>query len=505
MMPLHALCIPGWSKSKRLVRRHAGGYRVAMRTKALGVIATLVALLVLALALSTPRPTSAQGPPGILDHADAKPAVFTDEQPTFTQQVRMGRQNIWEPTLAADPNSDYVYMAAMVLGQDAEGPEPVRTKPSTRVCAGCPIWVMAVWVSDDGGHTWSEPIFPCGGGCRGVKRWQADPTLAVDEKGRVYFAFMDKFSGALLQRSTDHGTTWTRGKPDGGAHFHRPIVVQSTTPTLDKPWLLVEPSGENIYIAFNNGSQSTLGRPYVAVSNNGGITFNPAMANSVDTDPRNWLVSNGVIAPDGSVYFVESASTNPAFAGAIYLVASHDRGGTWRTQKLVASASPNEADNDSSIPEAAIIAGRDGTLMLAYVTASEDGKSKRLYTATSHDGTTWSAPTILNAESDSSFPWIASGPDAGDFRVVWADNRVGGAHPWNTWYSHTRDGGASWSTPVRLSTLDGGAPWMSESGYRAFYGDYMGLAVNRAGESLVVWGEGRGYQKRGGIWFSRSK
>jgi hypothetical protein len=31
----------------------------------------------------------------------------------------------------------------------------------------------------------------------------------------------------------------------------------------------------------------------------------------------------------------------------------------------------------------------------------------------------------------------------------------------------------------------------------------MGITTNRAGESLAVWGEGTGYETKGGLWFAR--
>jgi hypothetical protein len=126
---------------------------------------------------------------------------------------------------------------------------------------------------------------------------------------------------------------------------------------------------------------------------------------------------------------------------------------------------------------------------------------------TSPDGTTWSAPILVNARGDSNMPALADGPTAGDFRLMWQDNR-NGANAWHTWYSRTTNGGTSWSSPVRLSNLGSGAPYKTPAGYTFPFGDYGGLAVDSAGTNFAIWGEGDGIYTGGGTggsWWVRGR
>ena len=83
---------------------------------------------------------------------------------------------------------------------------------------------------------------------------------------------------------------------------------------------------------------------------------------------------------------------------------------------------------------------------------------------------------------DAGFPVIEAGPAANDFRVAWQDNR-NGATAYNTWYRRTTDGGATWSTQVRLSDATSGAPYKTAAGYAFPYGDYFDIDVTRRGRT----------------------
>jgi hypothetical protein len=138
--------------------------------------------------------------------------------------------------------------------------------------------------------------------------------------------------------------------------------------------------------------------------------------------------------------------------------------------------------------QAAVAADASGKLVFAYLKSTVDGGPKSLYVRTSSDGSTWSAAILVNARGDSNMPALAAGPTAGDFRLMWQDNR-NGANAWNTWYARTTNGGATWSAPVRLSNLGSGAPYKTS-----------------AGTNFAIWGEGNGIYVGGGTggsWWTR--
>jgi hypothetical protein len=157
--------------------------------------------------------------------------------------------------------------------------------------------------------------------------------------------------------------------------------------------------------------------------------------------------------------------------------------------------------------QATVAADSSGKLIFAYLLNSAPGAPKRLYIRTSTDGRTWSARTLVNSLGDSNMPAISAGPSPGDFRLVWQDDR-NGATAWNTWFTRTTNGGASWSAPVRLSNLGSGAPYKKTAGYTFPFGDYLGLAVDPAGTNFVIWGEGDGIYTGGGTggsWWTRGR
>jgi hypothetical protein len=128
-----------------------------------------------------------------------------------------------------------------------------------------------------------------------------------------------------------------------------------------------------------------------------------------------------------------------------------------------------------------VAADATGHVVVAYTFSTVANGPKSLYTVTSGDGLTWTTPHLVNSQGDSNFPQIASGPAPGDFRLAWQDNRTGA---FNTWYTTSSDGAASWTGQVKLSNRTSGAPYKSPAGYTFPDGDYFGIAVSSAGSPM---------------------
>jgi hypothetical protein len=93
---------------------------------------------------------------------------------------------------------------------------------------------------------------------------------------------------------------------------------------------------------------------------------------------------------------------------------------------------------------------------------------------------------------------------SGDVRA-WYQQTSGGGNPdqWNTWYRSSTNGGATWTSAVRISDATGGAAYKTAAGYQEIYGDYGELAITSTGRSFAVWGEGTSYDGPGGVWYNR--
>jgi BNR repeat-like domain len=405
--------------------------------------------------------------------------------PSFASEQLVGTlsDDFWEPTTAADPHTAYVYQAVTGIG--------------AHECAqhNCPGTSILVRASSDGGTTWSPLVFVCGIACKNVG-WQFDPQLAVAADGTLYAAWLNTFNpGTVLSKSYDHGRTWTA-----------PVTMNGNLTYNDKPTLVISPSGKDVYITFDDKADA-----YVVVSHDYGASFGaPIKTNS---DAYTYLGYGGAVAPNGNVYFAQTGEPKSGSGNEpVSLVTSRDGGQTWTRTTLDTSSDPPVctfkgcyADFYSS--QATVAADASGRLVFAYLKNSAPFAPKSLYVRTSTDGTTWSTPALVNSLGDSNMPSIAAGPTAGDFRLVWQDNR-NAADSWNTWYATSKNGGSTWSAPVRLSNLTTGAPYKSRAGYTFPFGDYGGLTVDSAGTSFVIWGEGDGIYTGGGTggsWWTRGR
>ncbi len=193
--------------------------------------------------------------------------------PTFdSEQPFPGGGAYWEPAIAADPGSSYVYQAVTYIN-------------ASKTCSGCPGTAIFLRVSSDGGATWgaAHPVSMARG-----RGWQFDPQIRVAADGTVYVVFLQTFDpGSVLFKSTDHGATWSG-----------PFTMNGAIRYNDKPILVISPSGQDVYVAFNVKLTS-----YVAVSHDAGQTFAQVQTSN---ESLWWYTYGGTYAPDGSVYFAQA-------------------------------------------------------------------------------------------------------------------------------------------------------------------------------------------------------
>jgi hypothetical protein len=156
---------------------------------------------------------------------------------------------------------------------------------------------------------------------------------------------------------------------------------------------------------------------------------------------------------------------------------------------------------------ASIAIDRSGLIMVAYNAGNTALAPQQMWVTTSRDGLTWTPRMLVshsNIEASNGFPAVASGPVAGDFRIVWQGNKNGNIAAWNTYYRRTTDGGTTWGAITQLSDRANGAPYKHREGYEFPYGDYLGLSVDNNGANYVIWGESVSYDGPGGTWYTRS-
>jgi hypothetical protein len=450
-----------------------------LRTRVLALAALAGSLAILALA--APPASGAAG--------------FDNERPAG-YDINPKHQSNWEPTVAVDPN-DPKRVYQLITGINAPA------------CKGnCPGTSILFRRSTDGGESFGPQTFVCAAACKTIG-WQYDPQIRVANDtnsgcscGTIYVAFLDQFDpGVQLFTSHDGGSTWSA-----------PITMNGGLSYMDKPILVISPTGRDVYVAFNHKFDNM-----VVASHDFGQSFLPPQ--KVNDDHVWWYANSGAYAPNGDVYFALNGETSSSGHG-------HEFDGPTEIALLRCSPSATTACADPTLvsfgaaeepplcpvpgcypdyfaPTGAIAIDATGHMVFAYTFSEEPNGPKSLLVRTSDDAVNWSAKAaVVNALGDSNVPQIDSGPTPGDFRLAWQDDSMG---KFNTWYAQTTDGGDSWGQQVQLSNLDSGAPYKSADGYTFTDGDYFGIAVSSTGIAHVIWGEADGSSLYccGDVWYTK--
>jgi hypothetical protein len=397
----------------------------------------------------------------------------------FSAERVWSGQDDWEPAIAADPSSSYVYQ----MTTRYTGPKP---------CNNCSLPAIVVRASSDGGATWGPDRF-----IAQTRKTQNDPQVEVANDGTVYAVFLNDYNpGIHFTKSTNRGVTWSTPIRLTGGNLK--------PKWSDKPVLAISPNGQHVYIGFNSSDA------WVTASHNFGQTFSAPVKTS--NDNRYWFHSAGTVAANGNVYFaVTDYSTTYAGDSHINVVRSTNQGTSWTTTLIDTSKEMPPCSWAPGCyfgflgPSVGLDIDASGKILIAYNAGNVAGAPQKIYVRTSVNGTSWSARQQISESPDAinnAFPAVAVGTGSNDFRVVWQDDRNGSTNAWNTWYRQTNNGGSSWSAPLRLSAEPGGAPYKTAAGYFFTYGDYLELDVDSSGKNHIIWGEGSSYDGPGGTWYT---
>ena len=303
----------------------------------------------------------------------------------------------------------------------------------TSTLGGC-VSVCNVWVyrSADGGATWNDlaTITP-GDGRREVTSANTSDKqyIHVDKfatspfRDNIYQCWHDN-NTLRFSRSTDFAHTWSA-----------PISLSSGTTQSGIGCDLTTDKLGNLYYFWPATNGRTI---LMRKSTNGGSSFNAAIT-----------VAN---TQDGYDFAIPAMETRRAF---IYASADADVSNGAFANSIYA------AWTDTTAPEAAAAANNHARIQVAF---SRDG------------GATWTTRTpheTADANTVDRFhPWLGVGPD-GKVYVMFYDTRRSATRVGvDVFYSVSSDGGNSWTTPTRLTSvlspqIDTGFEW----------GDYNGLDI----------------------------
>jgi len=310
----------------------------------------------------------------------------------------------------------------------------------TSTLGGCGSPYCNVWVyrSSDGGATWNDlaTITP-GDGRREVtsasisdKQYlHVDKLASSPRRDNIYLCWHDN-NTLLFSRSTDFANTWSA-----------PLTISNAAQVGIGCDLTTDKNGNLYYFWPASNSRLIL----VRKSTDGGSSFNTAVTVSATQDGFDFAIPAMETRRPVIYASADTDLSNGAFANSIYVA--------W---------------TDNTGPESPTAANNHARIQVAF---SRDG------------GATWAVRTpheTADANTVDRFnPWLGVGPDGKVYVMFYDTRRSPTRVEVDIFYSVSSDGGNTWATPTRLTSVL--SPQI-ETDFE--WGDYNGLDI--VGNQLIT-------------------
>jgi hypothetical protein len=373
-----------------------------------------------------------------------------------------------------------------------------------------------IFASFDRGKTWRRVFLPVHPPQHPDLQGMGDPSLTVTPDGTFYASWDDNNWGTPEHGIPDTGIAVTKST-DGGLTWSDPVL--SGTPT-DGPKITADQTTGTVYVS----STGTLGPLSSGDPNAPKGAFGDRWLVS-SADGVKWTTPNRFGGTDGAKQFSAPGSFSAAYgimsvafratdAGAcaffgggtapcVMFQTTNDSGVTWNRHRVPAVSS-------SGTPMVAADPTKKGHYTVAVL--NEGGKEFQVF-QTQDSGSTWSAPTVVAEDAMKlHFKWWLVYSRQGVLGMMWRTFQPppgktatlptgpgpapggGPNYPYNIWAALSRDGGATFSEPLQVSSADSPAPDPSLFGGAG--DDYSGLAVD-SGYVYVGWADWRPGERQG--------
>ncbi|HVQ39045.1 MAG TPA: carboxypeptidase regulatory-like domain-containing protein, partial [Pyrinomonadaceae bacterium] len=402
-------------------------------------------------------------------------SVATNNNPAGGIEEYQGTSSI-----AIDPNNPL----HLIGSSNSFYRDPASTCQSPTGGTANTYGTLALFGSTDGGATWTYNCAPwpaaITGGVTGATFWFGSyPTLAWDNQGQAYAAYLlisqsaSAYGAAIVvARSSDNGASWqSLGTVVNG--------IASTTQGNDKEMMAIDNTSGQTF--------SHAGRIYVTwqAANAQKIAFSDnGTAWTTVNFPSNTGAGGGnlVIGADGTVYVI----WNRYNVETIVFSKSIDGGVTWTAPAVIATLALQSYGTNNKPPAqdkrgvngfGAIDVDRNpasaffGNLYVAFSdfpTGTTTGADLDTYLIRStNGGASWSSRVKVNDDNFGAtqmLPWLAVDQADGTVNVSWYDTRL---DPLNrktqVVYARSTDGGVLFEPNVLVS--DGGSAWRNNVNY----------------------------------------
>ena len=328
-----------------------------------------------------------------------------------------------------------------------------------------------------------------------------DPCLASDTKGHLYYLHLSNpdtekvkngylIDRIVIQRSDDHGKTWTQGTSIG----NNPPKQQ------DKHWIGIDPKSGALAVTWTEFDQYESKNPedksriLFSRSDDFGNTWTkPVKINQLDGDcSDNDMTTEGAVPVfdnQGNIYVAW------AFNDKIYFDKSTDGGKTWLANDIVVADQPGGWVFDvpgiyrtNGLPVLAIDNSKGkyaGTLYVNWADQRNGENDTDIFLSKSIDGgKTWSKPIKVNTDSTRThqfLTWMSVDSATGFIYIIYYDRSKYTDNKTDVVLAVSRDGGKTFVTKTISNR-----PFIPVKA--AFFGDYNNIdAFN--GTIVPIWTE----------------
>ncbi len=368
---------------------------------------------------------------------------------------------------------------------------------------------MSMYYSDDHGGSWGSTLLPL----TEEDSFQSDPAVDWTSDGTAWTTFIGVVqSGRNLElrlRAFRSG--------DGGAHWTPDAVVSDASGDLfaDKQMMWTDhsdrsPFKDHIYVVWHNGRHVFINRHTGPGTD--GAWGDPVQLSGLET--KGTGIGSDVKTNSAGHVFALWPDTG---SRQIYLVRSLDGGRSYSKPIPVAKlfdsfaiVIPAQSERAALIyvTAGAFLNGRKSNVYAAWMdlngakgcaTPFDDPldnvdspcKSRIWFSKSTNGGTKWSKPAMIsNAPglNDQFNPWLVVDEATGGLGLIYYDT-VGEDRTFvNLWYTSSFNEGATWSAPVKLTSVASSAT--NSAGGSFQFGDYNSLS-GIAGTFFPTWADRR--------------
>ncbi|MEI6683572.1 MAG: T9SS type A sorting domain-containing protein [Bacteroidota bacterium] len=342
--------------------------------------------------------------------------------------------------------------------------------------------------SYDEGQDWSGSTLGTNGPNNG------DPSTAIGRNGWYYVGRITANNGQAVSYSQDQGKTWTRVNIANGPTWGNGLLDKNHL------WIdntLTSPFNGNLYDAWTNfipGSPDTNQVQIVRSADNGLSWSSPmnisAAASAlqlnhgvnINSGPNGevyvaWSIYDAWPADENAIGFTKSLNGGSVFFPATRII-SNIKGirATMTGKAMRVNSFPSMAVDNSTGPNR-------GTIYIVWsnvgIPGVNTGTDIDVYLIRSHDGgATWSSPVRVNQDpaglgKQHFTPWITCDQVTGGLCVIYYDDRNLASTDAAVFVSWSYDGGLSW-TDLQVSDYSFTPEPVAGLAY-SYFGDYIGI------------------------------